>query len=294
MDPLTLSPRRTLGSDVAHIPERLVTPLGARLVNLGSTGVVAGVHVLALLVPFVAFSWSMVALSAASYVLQTLGVMMGYHRCFSHRAFKTSRWLQFILAWLGCAAMQNGPLWWASSHRRHHRFSDRHGDPHSPTLRGFWHAHLGWVLSGENDRPDFANVRDLAVFPELRFLDRFKWLPTLVTGAACGLAFGPSGLAWGCGLATVCAFHAPLFVNSVGHLWGNRRFDTNDTSRNNALLAALVLGEGWHNNHHHDPSCAKHGLRWWQIDVTYCAIGILSGLGLVWDVRKRARGDPKP
>jgi stearoyl-CoA desaturase (delta-9 desaturase) len=280
-------------SDLAHTPQRFVTPLRARLVNLGSTGVVAGVHVLCLFVAFVPFSWRMVALWAASYVFQTLGVMVGYHRYFSHRTFKTRRSLQFIFAWLGCTAMQNGPLWWASSHRRHHRFSDRVGDPHSPTLKGFWHAHLGWVLSGENDRPDLTNVRDLTVFPELRFLDRFKWLPTLVTGAGCGMAFGLSGLVWGFGLATTCAFHAPLFVNSVGHLWGKRRFDTNDTSRNNAVLAALVLGEGWHNNHHHDPSCARHGLRWWEIDVTYYAIWILSCFSLVWDVRKRARDDSR-
>jgi len=265
--------------------------LRARLVNLGSTGVVAGVHALCLLAPMV-FSWRMAALGATSYLLQTLGVTAGYHRYFSHHAFKTGRVFQFVLAWLGCAAMQNGPLWWASGHRLHHRFSDRPGDPHSPLLQGFWHAHLGWVLSGENDHPDLANVRELCVFPELRFLDRFKWLPTLATGGVCALAFGLPGLVWGLGVATTLAFHAPLLVNSAGHTWGAKRFETRDSSRNNAALGALVLGEGWHNNHHHDPSSARHGFAWWEIDVTYYAIWTLSRLGIVWDVRKRKRPVP--
>jgi stearoyl-CoA desaturase (Delta-9 desaturase) len=260
--------------------------LRSRLVNLGSTGVVLGVHGLCLLAPFVACSWRVVAVGAGSYLLQTFGVTAGYHRYFAHRAFKTSRVFQFVLAWLGCAAMQNGPLWWASSHRRHHRFSDRPGDPHSPLLGGFWHAHLGWVLSGENDRPDFANVQELSRFPELRLLERFKWIPTLATGAVCALALGWPAFVWGFAIATTLAFHAPLFVNSLGHMWGARRFETSDSSRNNAVLAALVLGEGWHNNHHYDPASARHGFAWWEIDVTYYAIWSLSKVGVVWDLRK--------
>jgi len=263
--------------------------LRARLVNVGCTGVVVGVHAVALLAPFVAFSWRVGVLAIGSFLLQTWGITAGYHRYFSHHAFKTSRVLQFGLAWLGCAAMQNGPLWWASGHRRHHRFSDRPGDPHSPVLGSFWHAHLGWVLSGENDRPDLANVRDFSRYAELRFLDRFKWLPTLATGIACAAWLGLPGLVWGLGVATTLAFHAPLFVNSAGHRWGRRRFATNDASRNNALLGVLVLGEGWHNNHHHDPSSARHGFAWWEIDVTYYGIWCLARLGLAWDVRPRSR-----
>jgi len=259
--------------------------LRARLVNLGSTGVVVGVHALCAFAPFF-FSWRVVGLAVVSYLLQTLGVTAGYHRYFSHHSFKTGRVFQFILGWLGCAAMQNGPLWWASGHRCHHRFSDREGDPHSPVLGGFWHGHLGWVLSGENDHPDLANVKELAVFPELRFLDRFKWVPTFMTGVVCGVAFGWPGVVWGLGVATTLAFHAPLFVNSAGHLWGPRRFETKDSSRNNAFLSAIILGEGWHNNHHHDPSSARHGFTWWEIDITYYTIWSLSMLGVVWEVRK--------
>jgi stearoyl-CoA desaturase (Delta-9 desaturase) len=260
--------------------------LRAKLVNLGSTGVVGGVHGVCLLAPFVACSWRVLALGAASYLMQTWGVTAGYHRYFSHHSFKTSRVFQFVLGWLGCAAMQNGPLWWASSHRRHHRFSDRDGDPHSPVLGGFWHAHLGWVLSGENDRVDLARIRDFSGFVELRLLDRFKWIPTIATGVACALGWGWPGVVWGLGIGTTLAFHAPLFVNSAGHLWGARRFETRDSSRNNVVLGALVLGEGWHNNHHHDPCSARHGLAWWEVDVAYYGIWLLSKLGVVWAVRK--------
>ncbi len=260
--------------------------LRARLINLGSTGVVVGVHALCLLIPFVAFSWWIAAVAAGSYVLQVLGITAGYHRYFSHHAFKTSRTFQFVLAWLGCSAMQNGPLWWASGHRRHHRFSDLPGDPHSPLLGGFWHAHIGWVTSGANDHPDLANMKDFTRFAELRFLDAWKWVPTIATGAICTVAWGLPGLAWGFALATTLAFHAPLFVNSLGHMRGSQRFDTGDSSRNNAILGVLVLGEGWHNNHHHAQGLARHGLVWWEVDVTYYAIRVLQALHLVWGVRE--------
>jgi stearoyl-CoA desaturase (delta-9 desaturase) len=278
------------------MPSTIALPrsIRARLVNAGCTGIVVGVHVIALLAPLVGFSWRLAGLALASFTLQTLGVTAGYHRYFSHHAFKTGRVVQFALAWLGCAAMQNGPLWWASGHRRHHRFSDRPGDPHSPVLGGMWHAHLGWVLGGEHDHPDLANVRELARFPELQFLERFKWLPTITTGVVCAIALGLPGVVWGLGVATTLAFHAPLFVNSAGHRWGRRRFATRDESRNNALLGVLVLGEGWHNNHHHDPSSARHGFEWWEIDVTYYLIWCLAKLGVVWDVRGRSRSPSQP
>jgi stearoyl-CoA desaturase (delta-9 desaturase) len=266
--------------------------LRARLINLGSTGVVVGVHALCVLTPFVRLSWRIAALTAASYAIQVLGITAGYHRYFSHRAFRTSRAFQFVLAWLGCSAMQNGPIWWASGHRRHHRFSDKPGDPHSPVLGGFWHGHLGWVLDGSQDHPDLANVRDLTGFAELRFLDEWKWIPTLVTGAVSLLLFGFPGFVWIFGVATTLAFHAPLLVNSVGHLRGRRRFETGDSSRNNALLGVLVLGEGWHNNHHHAQGLARHGLAWWEVDVTYYTIRVLQLVRIVWNVREPRASAP--
>ena len=226
------------------------------------------------------------AFALASYVLQVLGITAGYHRYFSHHAFKTTRAFQLVLGWLGCSAMQNGPLWWASGHRTHHRFSDKQGDPHSPVLRGFWYAHLGWVLDGTHDRPDLGNVSDFTRYPELRFLDAYKWVPTIANGVLCTLLFGLPGLVWVFGLGTTLAFHAPLFVNSLGHLRGRRRFETSDSSRNNALLGILVLGEGWHNNHHHAQRLARHGLAWWEIDVTYYVIRMLQAVHVVWDVQE--------
>jgi stearoyl-CoA desaturase (delta-9 desaturase) len=260
--------------------------LRARLVNIGSTGLVVGVHALCAGLPFVHFSWRIVAFALASYVLQVLGITAGYHRYFSHHAFKTTRAFQLVLGWLGCSAMQNGPLWWASGHRTHHRFSDKQGDPHSPVLRGFWYAHLGWVLDGTHDRPDLGNVSDFTRYPELRFLDAYKWVPTIANGVLCTLLFGLPGLVWVFGLGTTLAFHAPLFVNSLGHLRGRRRFETSDSSRNNALLGILVLGEGWHNNHHHAQRLARHGLAWWEIDVTYYVIRMLQAVHVVWDVQE--------
>jgi stearoyl-CoA desaturase (delta-9 desaturase) len=268
-------------------------PVRVRIVNLGSTGVVVGVHALCAGVPLVRFSWMNVLLAAASYCVQVFGITAGYHRYFSHRAFKTSRVFQFVLAWLGCSAMQNGPLWWASEHRTHHRFSDQPGDPHSPVLRGFWYSHIGWVLDGTNDHPDLANVRDFMRYPELRLLDAYKWVPTMVSAVLCALLLGLPGLVWVFGLGTTLAFHAPLLVNSLGHIHGRRRFDTKDSSRNNALLGVLVLGEGWHNNHHHRQGLARHGLTWWEVDVTYYGLRLLQALRVVWGVREPTRHDSR-
>ncbi len=260
--------------------------LRARLVNLGSTGVVVGVHALCAFAPFF-FSWRVVALAVVSYLLQTLGVTAGYHRYFSHHSFKTGRVFQFILGWLGCAAMQNGPLWWASGHRRHHRFSDREGDPHSPVLGGFWHGHLGWVLSGENDHPDLANVKELAVFPELRFLDRFKWVPTLVTKHR--LRSSPSGgPASSGGWASRPRSRSTRRSSSTrpgtsGARGASRRRTRRATTRCSRPSSSA---RGGNNNHHHDPSSARHGFTWWEIDITYYTIWSLSKLGIVWEVRK--------
>lgn len=256
-----------------------------RLVNIASTSVVLGAHLLGVAALLVRPSLPVLLFALASFLLQTFGITAGYHRYFSHHAFRTGRLFQAVLAWLGCTAMQNGPLWWASCHRRHHRFADREGDPHSPVTNTLWHAHLGWVLSGLYDRPDLANVKELAGFPELILLERFKWVPTLALAVACAAFGGLGGLVWVFGVATCLAFHAPLLVNSIGHKWGARRYETKDSSRNNAALGFFVLGEGWHNNHHHAPGLARHGLAWWEIDVTYYGLWLLSKVGIVWALR---------
>lgn len=225
------------------------------------------------------------ALCGSVYLLQMVGITVGYHRYLSHRAFKTSRAFQFALAGLGCIASQKGPLWWAAHHRHHHRTSDTPEDLHSPIAHSIWRAHVGWVLSRESDDTDEQTVNDLLRFPELRWLDRYHWVPPLAMGVLCFVVGGWSGLVWGFFVSSVLSHHATFLVNSACHLWGRRRFATADASRNNWFVALVTLGEGWHNNHHHYQSSANQGFRWWELDVSYYLIRLLAIVGLVWDVR---------
>jgi stearoyl-CoA desaturase (delta-9 desaturase) len=270
----------------AHQPSVPAPALAARALGALSTVLTLAMHLAVLLVLFVPWTWPLIVLAVASYTLRMWAITAGYHRYFSHRAFKTSRAFQFLLGLLGTMAMQNGPLWWSSWHRRHHRYSDTPKDAHSPVQRGFWHSHIGWFLDGSHDRPNLANVRDLARYPELRFLDRHKWLPLVVYAGAMFALAGFPGLVWGFFVSTVACLQATMCINSLAHVWGSQRFETGDGSRNNAVLALFTLGEGWHNNHHHDMGCARQGLRWWELDVTYGTLLVLERLGLIWDVRR--------
>jgi stearoyl-CoA desaturase (delta-9 desaturase) len=242
-------------------------------------------HLSVFFVFFVPFTGALLALAIGSYLLRMWAITAGYHRYFSHRSFKTSRAFQLVLGILGTSAMQNGPLWWASWHRRHHRFSDTPQDAHSPRVRGFWYAHMGWFLDGTHDDPDLSNVRDLTRYPELRFLDKHKWLPIVAYAFVCAAIAGLPGVVWGFCVPTVLSLHATMLINSLAHVWGARRFATEDDSRNNAILAVVTLGEGWHNNHHHAMTSARQGFYWWEIDFTYYVLVVLSLLGIVWDLR---------
>lgn len=258
--------------------------LGARLIGQLSTALFFALHLACLGVFLVPFAWKLVALALAGYALRMWAITGGYHRYFAHRSYKTSRPFQLLLAWLGASAMQNGPLWWASVHRRHHRHSDEPLDPHSPK-EGFWHAHAGWFLSGRWNDLDLTNVQDLAVYPELRFVERWSWLPIVTHAVACFVVAGVPGLVWGFAVSTVLVIQATMLINSLSHVWGTRRYETGDTSRNNALLAVLTFGEGWHNNHHHFQSSARQGFFWWELDVTYLVLRVLARLGVVWRLR---------
>ena len=254
--------------------------------GLLSTVLLAAMHLSLLFVFFVPFTWWLVALCVGGYLLRMFAITAGYHRYFSHRSYKTGRFFQFVLAFFGTTAMQNGPLWWASWHRRHHRFSDTPEDAHSPARGGFWHAHIGWFLGGAHDDPDLANVRDLARYPELRFLEKHKWMPLIVYALVCFGIAGLPGVVWGFCVSTIVVLHATMLINSLAHVWGTRRYDTDDASRNNALLAFITLGEGWHNNHHHAMTNARQGVAWWEIDVTYYTLCALEAVGIIWDVRR--------
>jgi stearoyl-CoA desaturase (delta-9 desaturase) len=228
------------------------------------------------------FDW---ILCAGLYLLRMFFVTAGYHRYFSHRAFRTSRAMQFLLAFGGGMAAQKGALWWAAHHRHHHRFSDQEGDVHSPR-KGFWWSHVGWILCRKNDPTDLDAVPDLARHPELVFLNRWHWIPPTALGVACFLAGGWSALLIGFFLSTVLTYHSTFCINSLTHLFGRRRYVTTDTSRNSLLMALLTFGEGWHNNHHYYQASANMGFFWWEIDLSYYVLRLLAWMGLVWDLRR--------
>jgi stearoyl-CoA desaturase (delta-9 desaturase) len=224
-------------------------------------------------------------LFVASFLLRKFGITAGYHRYFSHRTFKTNRAFQFALAWLACSAAQKGPLWWAGHHRSHHQYSDGPEDLHSPLQKGVWYAHMGWILDTKYDETNFKTIPDFARYPELRWLNRFFLLPPVLWAALCLLIGGWPGLLWGFFISTTVLWHTTFLINSACHLFGRRRFQTRDQSRNSFLLALVTLGEGWHNNHHHYPSSVNQGFYWWEVDITFYALRFLKRLGLVWDLR---------
>jgi stearoyl-CoA desaturase (delta-9 desaturase) len=248
------------------------------------------VHVAAVVgVVLLGFSWRGLAMAAISYFIRMFVVTAGYHRYFAHRAFKTSRAFQFLLALGAQSAAQRGVLWWAGHHRWHHKYSDTKDDVHSPGRRGFWYSHMGWVVGKDWDRTDPKLVSDLSKYPELRFLDRdiINMLPTVALALGFLLIGGAHALVWGFFVSTVLLWHGSFAINSLAHMIGKRRYETSDDSRNSMILALLTNGEGWHNNHHHYQSSANQGFRWWEIDVTYYGLKLLSLLGLVWDLRRQ-------
>lgn len=278
-----LMPRGSLGPE-----PRSGTPPGLFQRALARVSLVLfiAVHLACLLVIVYPPTWPLVLLALGGYVLRMWAITVGYHRYFAHRTFRTSRAFQLVLALLGATAMQNGPIWWAAWHRRHHKYVDTPADPHSPRVYGFWYAHVAWVFDPKNDVTDLSNVKDLTRFVELRLIDRFAWVPLVAYALVCYALAGLAGVVWGFFVSTVAVNHAVFFINSLAHMWGSRRYDTPDTSRNNPLLAALTLGEGWHNNHHFYMSSARQGFFWWEVDVTYYVLRALRAVGIVWDLRE--------
>ncbi|MBA3685264.1 MAG: acyl-CoA desaturase [Planctomycetes bacterium] len=239
-----------------------------------------------------------VAVCLAMYVVRMFAITGFYHRYFSHRTFKAPRAVQFLMAVLGNSAAQRGPLWWASHHRHHHKYSDEVEDAHSPHQHGFMWSHIGWITAKKNFATDFESVPDLAKFPELVFLDRFDVLVPVLTGFAMfflgvllnhlwpGLeTSGMQMLIWGFFVSTILLFHGTCTINSLSHLIGRRRYQTSDDSRNSWILAIITLGEGWHNNHHYYQSSTRNGFYWYEYDVTFYMLTVMSWLGLVRDLK---------
>jgi stearoyl-CoA desaturase (delta-9 desaturase) len=246
----------------------------------------------------VGWSWFAVGTAILLYLVRMFAITGFYHRYFSHKTFHTSRAAQFLFAVLGACAVQRGPLWWSYQHRHHHKHSDEEEDVHSPNVRGFWWSHIGWITSARNFPTDYSQVRDLTKFPELVFLNRFDSLVPILF--ATGLFFlgallhkffpalhVTSGqmLVWGFFISTTILFHATSSINSLAHLLGKRRYETSDNSRNSFILAMITLGEGWHNNHHRYMSATRQGFYWWEIDISFYILKMLSWTGLIWDLR---------
>ncbi|WP_255032126.1 acyl-CoA desaturase [Bordetella genomosp. 1] len=239
-----------------------------------------------------------VAVALLMYALRMFALTGFYHRYFSHRTFRTSRAAQFVFAVLGASCAQRGPLWWAAHHRHHHRHADTERDLHAPSRVGFWRSHMGWFLTSRAFATDFKRVPDLRGYAELRWLDRYDVavpaaLGALLYGLGALLARvapqlgtdGPQMLVWGFFISTVVLFHATVTINSLAHRYGRRRYDTRDDSRNNAWLALLTFGEGWHNNHHFYPGSARQGFRAHEIDITWYGLRLLAACGLIWDLK---------
>jgi stearoyl-CoA desaturase (delta-9 desaturase) len=256
-----------------------------------------GLHLACLLALVTGVSAFAVVFAIAFFILRMFAITGFYHRYFSHITFKTSRTAQFVFAVLGASAAQRGPLWWAAHHRHHHQYSDRPEDLHSPHQGGFWWSHAGWFTCDAGFMMNEKRVRDWLKFPELRFINRFDSLVPAIFAALIyllgeALALWAPGLntnglqllVWGFFISTVVLFHATVSINSLLHVWGKRRFETDDDSRNNFWLALITLGEGWHNNHHRWPRSVRQGFRWYEIDITWYGLWLLSKLGIVWDL----------
>ena len=238
--------------------------------------------------------WTAVAL----YFVRMFAVTGIYHRYFSHKTYSTSRFGQFLLALWGATTVQRGALWWAFHHRHHHQHSDEEEDAHSPHVHGFWWSHIGWITSRRNFPTDYSKVKDLAKYPELVWLNRFDTVVPFLFAIAIfcigwwlEVAFpqlGTNGwqlLVWGFFISTTALFHGTSCINSMAHLMGRRRFNTTDDSRNSFILALICLGEGWHNNHHRYQSATRNGFYWWEIDITYYGLKVLSWTGLIWGLK---------
>jgi fatty-acid desaturase len=245
------------------------------------------------------FSWQGLALALILWwVTGSLGIGMGYHRLLTHRSYKAPKWLEYLFTIFATMTLEGGPIFWVATHRIHHRHCDKPGDPHSPR-DGKWWSHMGWITSG---KAMHRSTEELAPYARDLVSDRFHvwiskwhWVPLTVSGFLILAVFGWQVTLWAVFLRVTLGLHFTWLVNSATHLWGSRRFDTDDDSRNSFWVAILTFGEGWHNNHHAHMHSARHGLRWWEIDMNWYGIQALRLLGLAKDIKlPRIRVQPQP
>ena len=242
------------------------------------------VHLSVFAVFFTGITTTAVVLFLVMYFGRAFFVTAAYHRYFAHKTYRLNRFWQFVFAFQATASAQKGVLWWASNHRHHHRYSDTEHDVHSPR-KGFWWSHVGWILSNKWKSTDLTKIKDFAQYPELRFLERRQGTPPLIYGVVAFLIGGWSGLVVGFVWSTVLLWHATFLVNSGAHVFGRRRYETSDTSRNSLLIALATGGEGWHNNHHRYQGSCRQGFFWWEVDMTFYGLKLLSWVGIVKDLK---------
>jgi fatty-acid desaturase len=266
--------------------EVITLPDNQRL-NWTTTGALVVLHAGAIAALFM-FSWRALAVAAILYWISIgWGISLGYHRLHTHRSYKAPAWLDYFFAVCGALTFEGGPIFWVATHRIHHQKSDQLGDPHSPR-DGAWWAHVGWILLGEakhnNTRLMSKYAPDLAKKKFYVVLNNYHWVPNVVLAAILFALGGWSMMLWGVCVRVVVGLHSTWLVNSATHMWGKRRFETRDDSRNSWWVALLTFGEGWHNNHHAYPTSARHGLTWYEFDPSWLQIRLMKVLGLAKSV----------
>src|SRR5271165_6302675 len=235
------------------------------------------------------FSWKALGVAVLMYWMCTgLGISLGYHRLHTHRGYKCPLWMEYFFALCGCLTLEGGPIFWVATHRIHHQKSDQPGDPHSPH-DGAWWAHMGWILWGETNHNNTKQMAkyapDLAKHKFYIWLNNWHWIPMVALGVILLAIGGFPLMCWGIFLRVVLGLHATWLVNSATHMWGERRFNTRDDSRNNWWVALMTFGEGWHNNHHAHPTSARHGLAWYEFDPSWILLKVMKVFGLARAIR---------
>jgi sn-1 stearoyl-lipid 9-desaturase len=264
-------------------------------INRKNLIIIVSFHLLAIPALFF-FSWQNVAaMLVGNWIVGSLGVGLGYHRLLTHRSFKAPKWLEYALTALGTMSVQDDAVRWVATHRIHHQFTETERDPHS-TRPGFWWAHIGWILKGTAQDHDRATLKKYV--PDLMkdkfhlILAKYYYVPLILSGFLLFAIGGWGMVFWGVFVRVVVGWHTTWFVNSLSHIFGRRPFETNDDSTNNWFVALLTFGEGWHNNHHAFPTSARHGLKWYQLDMNWIAIRIFEKLG--WATQIRVFDTEKP
>ncbi len=253
-----------------------------------NTSFIVAIHIGALF-GFSTFHWQAFGVAALLWwITGSLGIGLGFHRQLTHQGFESRVWLRRLLALCGTLAVQGGPIAWVSGHRMHHAHSDREKDPHDST-RGFWWAHVGWLFYRDPKNGEFESysryARDLVADPFMLFLDRWFVALQVALGILLLVLGGWSFVVWGICVRLVFGWHSTWLVNSAAHMSGYQTYESRDNSRNCWWVALLSFGEGWHNNHHTFPRNARHGLKWWELDINYLTLRLFQALGLVWKLR---------